>query len=96
MIQAGSIEEAVGIANAVDYGLSAAIFTRDIGRAFEFAREIEVGVVHINSETAGTEPQVPFGGMKDSSSHSREQGKAARDFFTEVKTVYVDMPRVAG
>ncbi len=96
VIQAGSIEEAVGIANAVDYGLSAAIFTRDIGRAFEFAREIEVGVVHVNSETAGTEPQVPFGGMKDSSSHSREQGKAARDFFTEVKTVYVDMPKVAG
>ncbi len=92
VIQASSIDDAVRIANAVDYGLSAAIFTRDIGRAFEFAREVEAGIVHVNSETAGSEPQVPFGGMKDSSSHSREQGKTARDFYTDVKTVYVDMP----
>jgi aldehyde dehydrogenase (NAD+) len=49
-------------------------------------------VVHVNGETAGTEPQVPFGGMKASSSHSREQGRAAAEFFTAVKTVYVDMP----
>jgi acyl-CoA reductase-like NAD-dependent aldehyde dehydrogenase len=92
VISAGSIDEAVRIANDVDYGLSAAIFTRDVGRAFEFAREVEAGVIHVNSETAGSEPQVPFGGMKDSSSHSREQGKAAREFYTDVKTVYVDMP----
>ena len=44
----------------------------------------------VNSETAGVEPQVPFGGMKESSSHSREQGRAAMDFFTSIKTVYVD------
>lgn len=96
VIRAGSIDDAVRVANAVDYGLSAAIFTRDIGLAFEFAREVEAGVVHVNSETAGSEPQVPFGGMKESSSHSREQGKTAREFFTDVKTVYVDMPRAAG
>ncbi|HEX2160285.1 MAG TPA: aldehyde dehydrogenase family protein, partial [Thermoleophilaceae bacterium] len=92
VIPASSIEDAVRIANDVDYGLSASIFTRDVGRAFEFAREVEAGVVHVNSETAGSEPQVPFGGMKDSSSHSREQGKAARDFYTDLKTVYLDMP----
>jgi acyl-CoA reductase-like NAD-dependent aldehyde dehydrogenase len=48
--------------------------------------------VHVNSETPGAEPQVPFGGFKGSSSYSREQGKAAREFFTQVKTVYVDPP----
>jgi aldehyde dehydrogenase (NAD+) len=47
-------------------------------------------VVKVNGETAGLEPQVPFGGMKESSSHSREQGRAAMEFFTSVKTVYVD------
>ena len=70
----------------------ASIFTRDLGRALAFAREIEAGVVHVNSETAGAEPQVPFGGMKGSSSYSREQGKSAREFFTQVKTVYIDPP----
>jgi len=55
-------------------------------------REVEAGMVHVNSETAGAEPQAPFGGTKDSSSGSREQGKAAVSFFTETKTVYLDMP----
>jgi aldehyde dehydrogenase (NAD+) len=48
--------------------------------------------VHVNSQTAGAEPQVPFGGFKGSSSGSREQGKVARDFFTQIKTVYLDPP----
>lgn len=87
-----SFEEAIGVANNVRFGLSASIFTRDLGRALHFAREIEAGIVHINSETAGAEPQVPFGGMKGSSSYSREQGKSAREFFTQVKTVYMDPP----
>jgi aldehyde dehydrogenase (NAD+) len=52
-------------------------------------REAHVGIVHVNSETAGAEPQAPFGGTKRSSSHSREQGKAAAHFFTETKTVYI-------
>jgi alpha-ketoglutaric semialdehyde dehydrogenase len=92
VIRVKSIEEAIQIANNVDYGLSASLATRDIRRAFEFIRSIDAGIVHINSETAGAEPHVPFGGMKASSSHSREQGRAAMDFFTETKTVYLDMP----
>ena len=48
--------------------------------------------MHVNSETAGAEPHVPFGGYKGSSSYSREQGKASREFFTQVKTVYFDPP----
>jgi aldehyde dehydrogenase (NAD+) len=92
VIPVDGMEEAMTVANQVKFGLSASIFTRDLGRALEFAREIEAGVVHVNSETAGAEPQVPFGGMKGSSSYSREQGKAAREFFTQVKTVYIDPP----
>jgi alpha-ketoglutaric semialdehyde dehydrogenase len=92
VIPVDSMEEAMSVANQVKFGLSASIFTRDLGRALAFAREIEAGVVHVNSETAGAEPQVPFGGMKGSSSYSREQGKSAREFFTQVKTVYIDPP----
>lgn len=92
VIPVDSLEEAMQVANQVRFGLSASIFTRDLGKALSFAREIEAGVVHVNSETPGAEPQVPFGGMKGSSSYSREQGKAAREFFTQTKTVYIDPP----
>ncbi len=92
VIPVDGIDEAVAVANQVRYGLSASIFTRDIGKALRFIREVQAGIVHVNSETAGAEPQVPFGGYKASSSYSREQGKAAREFFTQVKTVYFDPP----
>ena len=89
LMRAETLEDALAIANSVPFGLSASLFTRDLRSALTFVREAEVGVVHINSETAGAEPQAPFGGMKRSSSHSREQGKAAAHFFTETKTVYI-------
>jgi aldehyde dehydrogenase (NAD+) len=92
VIPVDDLDEAIAVANQVRYGLSASIFTRDIGRALAFVREVQAGIVHVNSETAGAEPQVPFGGYKGSSSYSREQGKAAREFFTQVKTVYFDPP----
>jgi aldehyde dehydrogenase (NAD+) len=92
VIPVDSMEEAMAVANQVKFGLSASMFTRDLERALTFARDIEAGIVHVNSETAGAEPQVPFGGMKGSSSYSREQGKSAREFFTQVKTVYMDPP----
>lgn len=94
VISVDGIDEALSVANQVRFGLSASLFTRDLERALTFAREIEAGIVHVNSETAGAEPQVPFGGMKGSSSYSREQGKSSREFFTQVKTVYMDpLPR---
>ncbi|MCL4544939.1 MAG: aldehyde dehydrogenase family protein, partial [Chloroflexi bacterium] len=89
LIKARSFEEAVEFANAIQYGLSASVFTRDINRALAFATGIEAGMVRVNGETAGVEPQAPFGGMKASSSHSREQGRAALEFFTSVKTVAI-------
>lgn len=83
-------EEAVELANDTEYGLSAAICTDNLTLAQRFIEEIEVGIVHVNSETAGSEPQVPFGGCKNSSTGSREQGKTAIEFYTQVKTVYMD------
>lgn len=92
VIPVDDIDEAIAVANRVRYGLSASIFTRDIGRALSFVQRIQAGIVHVNSETAGAEPHVPFGGYKGSSSYSREQGKASREFYTQVKTVYLDPP----
>lgn len=89
IIPADSLQDAIRIANDVEFGLSASLFTRDINKALTFINEIEAGMVRINGETAGVELQAPFGGMKASSSHSREQGRAALEFFTSVKTITV-------
>ncbi|WP_407567922.1 aldehyde dehydrogenase family protein [Bacillus subtilis] len=89
LIKVDSMEEALNIANDVKFGLSASIFTENIGRMLSFIDEIDAGLVRINAESAGVELQAPFGGMKQSSSHSREQGEAAKDFFTAIKTVFV-------
>jgi aldehyde dehydrogenase (NAD+) len=92
LLPVDSYEEAVALANDTPFGLSAAVFTRDLGLALRFAKEARAGVVKVNQESAGLELQAPFGGTKASSSGSREQGRAAREFFTEWKTVYLDSP----
>ncbi|MDQ6598861.1 aldehyde dehydrogenase family protein [Bacillus salipaludis] len=89
LIKVNTIEEALTLANDVEFGLSASIYTKDIGTMMSFINEMDAGLVRINSETAGVELQAPFGGMKQSSSHSREQGQAAIEFFTAIKTVFV-------
>ncbi|MGN6483165.1 MAG: aldehyde dehydrogenase family protein [Thermomicrobiales bacterium] len=96
VIPVDGLDEAIAVANSVRFGLSASIFTRDIATALTFVRGIHAGIVHVNSETAGAEPHVPFGGYKGSSSYSREQGKAAREFYTQLKTVYFDPPPMKG
>jgi alpha-ketoglutaric semialdehyde dehydrogenase len=85
-----SYEEAVALANDTPFGLTASLFTNDLTKALQFVNDIRVGVVKINQESAGLEFQVPFGGAKESSSGSREQGQAAKEFFTQWKTVYMD------
>jgi acyl-CoA reductase-like NAD-dependent aldehyde dehydrogenase len=82
--------EAIRAANAVSYGLSSSLFTRDIGRCMEYADEVETGILHVNSATVGGESQVPFGGMKMTGVGQREMGATAIDFFTEWKSVYID------
>jgi len=89
LVQAENLEEAIRLANDSEYGLSASIFTRDIGNVLAFIRDMDAGLVRVNEETAGVELQAPFGGMKQSSSHSREQGTAAIEFYTSVKTVFI-------
>lgn len=88
LLRAHDVDEAIRIHNDVAYGLSGSIFTGSLAVADRFARTARVGVVHVNGETAGLEPHVPFGGMKASSSWSREQGRAAEEFYTQTKTVY--------
>ena len=87
ILRVPDFDTALTVANDIAYGLSASLFTSDLGNALRFAREIDAGLVRVNGETAGVEPQAPFGGMKGSSSFSREQGQAAKDFYTQVKTV---------
>lgn len=89
LMKVETIEEAIEVANDSEFGLSASIFTKDISKILTFIDDIEAGLVRINYETAGVELQAPFGGMKASSSHSREQGEAAKEFFTTTKTVFI-------
>lgn len=89
LIKASSFEEAIEIANDTKYGLSASIFTSNIHSLLQFVDDIEAGLVRINAESAGVELQAPFGGMKASSTGSREQGEAAKEFFTAIKTVFI-------
>ncbi|WP_127587418.1 aldehyde dehydrogenase family protein [Paenibacillus koleovorans] len=90
VVPATGLEQALQLANDSSFGLSTAVFTKDLTKALRFVDEVECGIIHVNSETAGAEPHVPFGGMKESSSSSREQGKSAREFYTQVKTIYLD------
>lgn len=87
---ADDLEQAIELANRTRYGLSAALFTRDLRSAFEYIRGIEAGLVRVNGDTTGVDPHAPFGGMKASGSASREQGSAAREFYTETRTVQVN------
>ncbi|MBP1156231.1 MULTISPECIES: aldehyde dehydrogenase family protein [unclassified Paenibacillus] len=90
LLKVKNYDEAIEIANDTEFGLSAAVCTNNLTLAERFIDDIEAGIVHVNSETAGAEPQVPFGGCKNSSTGSREQGKTAIEFYTQVKTVYKD------
>ncbi len=83
------LDEAITLANNTRYGLSASLFTRDLGSALGYIRAIHAGLVRVNADTTGVDPHAPFGGVKASSSGSREQGSAAREFYTEIKTVQV-------
>ncbi|HZR91684.1 MAG TPA: aldehyde dehydrogenase family protein [Gaiellaceae bacterium] len=86
-----SLDEALERANAVEYGLSASIFTSSLASARTFVQEIEAGIVRVNGQTAGADVHVPFGGIKSSGFGPHEQGRAAIEFYTEVVTVYEDV-----
>ncbi len=86
-------QEALEVANGVNYGLVSAVFTSDLDRALWFAERLEAGMVRVNAPTAGVDFWAPFGGIKDSSYGPREQGKAAREFFTWIQTTTISPAR---
>jgi len=89
VMQVDGFEEAMAVANDVDYGLSASIVTDSHDEANTFIEDIEAGVAKVNGQTTGLELHVPFGGMKNSSTNTyREQGEAGLEFYTTTKTVY--------
>lgn len=89
ILTAADANEAVAIANEVDYGLVGAVFTRDLNRALEAANRLETGLVRVNAPTSGVDFHAPFGGEKGSSAGPREQGKAARAFYTSLRTLSI-------
>jgi aldehyde dehydrogenase (NAD+) len=90
LIPVDTFEDAVRAANAVEYGLSSSIFTRDVNRAFKAMRDLQTGITYVNAGTTGAEVHLPFGGMKQTGNGHREAGQAALDVFTEWKSIYVD------
>jgi aldehyde dehydrogenase (NAD+) len=91
VIAVEDFDEAIAVANGLDVGLSASIVTRDIKKAMLYTERIEAGVVKVNQISTGLALQAPFGGVKKSSTDSfKEQGAAAVEFYTRLKTVYLD------
>lgn len=90
IIEVDSFQKALSIANDVPYGLSSSIYTKDISQAMEFIQESEVGLTHINFPTSFKEPQLPFGGIKSSGFGLPEAGETGLEFFTEIKSVYIN------
>ena len=90
LIEVESFEEAIAVLNNSCYGLSSAVYTQDVNRAFQAMRDIEAGITYINGPTIGAEVHLPFGGVKATGNGHREAGSAALDIFSDWKTVYVD------
>src|SRR6202046_3780965 len=85
-----SFDEGLTMANGVNYGLSASIYTRNINNAFRAQRDLQTGIVYVNAPTIGAETHLPFGGIKNTGNGHRESGEAALDFYSEWKTIYID------
>jgi aldehyde dehydrogenase (NAD+) len=90
IIPCDSMEDAVEIANGIEYGLSSAIYTKDVNKAFTAIRDLHAGITYVNAPTIGAEVHLPFGGTKATGNGHREGGIGALDFYTEWKSVYVD------
>jgi aldehyde dehydrogenase (NAD+) len=87
VLPVSSLDDAVAAVNDSPYGLSAAVFTRDLAAAYRFIEQVDAGQVAVNLSTAGWDVHIPFGGFKDSGSPFKEQGAEALQFSTRVKTV---------
>ena len=87
---AKSLDEALQFANGVEYGLTTSIFTENVDTIMNFVEEVETGMVHVNEPTIGGEAQLPFGGTKATGVGEREMAEEGLNFFTELKTVFIN------
>ena len=83
--------EALALANDSPYGLTACIHTRSLHRAIQFTQKVQAGVAVVNAGTYGSEPHMPFGGLKQSGNGWREPGTEALDVYSELKDVYINI-----
>ena len=90
IIPCEKLEDAIEIANNIEYGLSSALYTKDVNKAFAAMRDLHAGITYINAPTIGAEVHLPFGGVKATGNGHREGGIGAIDFYSEWKAVYVD------
>lgn len=90
VLKVKDFDEAVAVANGTKYGLSSAVYTKDVARAFRAMRDVEAGITYINGPTIGAEAHMPFGGVKQTGNGHREGGWEVFDFYTETKTIYID------
>lgn len=88
LYRVGDFKEAIDIANDSPYGLTACIHTKNFSRAIEFTRKIQAGVAIVNGGTYGSEPHMPFGGVKQSGNGTREPGIEALDIYSNLKDIY--------
>jgi aldehyde dehydrogenase (NAD+) len=90
VLEVEQLDEAIDVVNSVDYGLSAAVYTRDINEAFHAVGRIDTGIVYVNAPTIGAEIPLPFGGTKRTGNGFREAGARGIEQFSQIKTVYLD------
>jgi len=89
ILRTGDADAAVALANGVRHGLVTSIFTRDLDRVLDVVGRLDTGLVRVNQPTSGVDLHTPFGGEKASGLGPREQGKAAREFYTSLRTVLI-------
>jgi acyl-CoA reductase-like NAD-dependent aldehyde dehydrogenase len=90
IIKVKNYDEAIEVANGIEFGLSSAVFTQDVNKAYRAFRDLDTGLTYINAATIGAEAHLPFGGMKGTGNGHREGGWGAYEFYSEVKACYVD------
>ncbi|HKX71022.1 MAG TPA: aldehyde dehydrogenase family protein, partial [Acidimicrobiales bacterium] len=90
VLEAADLDDALAVVNGVEYGLSAAVYTRDINAALRAVDRIDTGIVYVNAPTIGAEIPLPFGGTKHTGNGFREAGARGIEQFSQLKTVYVD------
>ena len=90
VLEAAGLDDALDVVNGVEYGLSAAVYTRDLHAALRSVERIDTGMVYVNAPTIGAEIPLPFGGTKHTGNGFREAGARGIEQFSQLKTVYVD------